>query len=125
MKSSLFGPGERALALCDQVRELMRDRFFPEKHLFYEALRPNHWRQPSVMEEWKSAVRAQGLWSLSLPDSMLGADLTHLEYAHTSKEMGRSVVFKYSARAAEVGQLALIIATQGYDVTSLHSQELL
>ena len=101
---------ERALKLRDAVRTFMREHFFPQEHLFYDAIRENRWVRPPIMDQWKAAAKAQGLWNLFLPDEQLGAGLTHLEYAHIAEEMGRSVIASevFNCSAPDTGNMEVL-----------------
>lgn len=101
---------DRALALRESVRRFLNERFFPEEHLYHQAVQSARWVRPAIMEDWKSDAQSQGLWNLFLPDEELGAGLTHLEYAHIAEEMGRSVIASeiFNCSAPDTGNMEVL-----------------
>lgn len=101
---------DRALSLRDQVRAFVRERIVPREREVLSADPERRWERSQLMETWKESARAQGLWNLFLPDSNLGAGLTHLEYAHIAEEMGRSLIASeaFNCSAPDTGNMEVL-----------------
>ncbi len=106
-----FSPlSERASQIRDLVRSFVRDKVIVGERAFSSAVDADRWVKPVIMEEWKAEAKSQGLWNLFLPDSELGAGLSHLEYAHIAEEMGWSVIASeaFNCSAPDTGNMEVL-----------------
>lgn len=92
-----FAPSAHGQAMLDRMQAFMDEYVYPAEPIYaeqrtalMEAGRTHE--LPSIVEELKTAARAQGLWNLFLPDSTDPAHgLSVLEYAPIAELSGRSV----------------------------------
>ena len=85
---------EKSLQLQEKLRNFMEQHIYPndnDRQQFHQDPK-NRWQNYPMLEEWKSAAKAAGLWNLFLPKSYgdLSPGLTNLEYAPLAEIMGRS-----------------------------------
>jgi alkylation response protein AidB-like acyl-CoA dehydrogenase len=87
-----FTHSQRAQAYSTRLSTFLADEVVPREPEYFAALtrgsRP--WNVPPVIEELKARAGALGLWNLFLPDPVLGAGLSTVEYAPLAEIMGRS-----------------------------------
>jgi acyl-CoA dehydrogenase len=100
-----------------RVRAFIRERILPvEADYFAEVAEHTHggdwrrWRVPEVLERLKAEARAEGLWNLFLPDPVLGAGLSVVEYAPLAEEMGRSLLAPevFNCSAPDTGNMEVL-----------------
>jgi len=92
-----FAPSAHGQAMLDRMQAFMDEYVYPAEPIYAEqrtalteAGRTHE--LPGIVEELKTAARAQGLWNLFLPDSTDPAHgLSVLEYAPIAELSGRSV----------------------------------
>ncbi|KAF8061385.1 Acad10 [Scenedesmus sp. PABB004] len=109
--AGLGAPSARAAALLERVRGFLAEHVYPaEATLNAHAHGPNRWTIHPLAEALKAKARRAGLWNLWMPADMaaalqhllplapadergalLGAGLSHLDYAHLCAAMGTSL----------------------------------
>jgi acyl-CoA dehydrogenase len=80
--------------LQERLTAFMEEFIYPAEETFFEqrAKMGDRWSSPAIVEELKSAARAQGLWNLFLPRTHeYGAGLTNVQYAPLAEITGRAV----------------------------------
>ena len=94
-----FELSARAQDYRGRVRDFIRSELAPIEDAYLrevaERAHDADWRRWTVspaMAEAKRKARAAGLWNLFLPDPVLGAGLSHVEYATLAEEMGRNAL---------------------------------
>lgn len=112
-----FALSPKSQHYLDRTRNFMREHIAPiEADYWAEVARTCHggdwstWRAPAVLEELKAKARAAGLWNLFLPDALLGAGLTTLEYAPIAEETGRSILapIVFNCAAPDSGNMGVL-----------------
>ena len=82
----------RVQELQGALAEFMDEFVYPAEAVYAEQMAaagdPHH--HPQIVEDLKAEARARGLWNLFLPDPVLGAGLSVLEYAPLAEMTGRS-----------------------------------
>ncbi len=78
-----FEPTAKVVELTERLQAFMTAHVLPIEREFVTGIEnaDNKWTTPPVMLELQEKARAEGLWNLFLPDAVLGAGLTNLEYA--------------------------------------------
>jgi acyl-CoA dehydrogenase len=111
-----FSHSPKVRDLQSRVAQFMRDRVIPAEPVYAAEVAANRaqgtpWVATAVMEELKSAARAEGLWNLFLPESDLGAGLTNLEYAPLAELMGRSWIGPeaFNCNAPDTGNMEVLV----------------
>jgi acyl-CoA dehydrogenase len=111
-----FAYSPRSLALQEQLRAFMAAHVTPAEPRYHEEIAANtaagrRWTPLQLIEDLKRKARAEGLWNLFLPDSMLGAGLSNQDYAPLAEIMGRtpwaSEVFNCSA--PDTGNMEVLV----------------
>ncbi len=87
-----FTHSPRAQELAARLTEFLEREVTPFEGEYLRQLRRGErpWNVPPVVEGMKEKAKAAGLWNLFLPDPVLGAGLSTLEYAPLAERMGRS-----------------------------------
>ncbi|MBA2334686.1 MAG: acyl-CoA dehydrogenase family protein, partial [Blastocatellia bacterium] len=85
--------------LQNRLRRFMDENIYPNERAFAEETdRGDRWAPSELIERFKQAAKAEGLWNLFLPEV---SGLSNLEYAPLAEMMGRVVwaseVFNCSA----------------------------
>jgi acyl-CoA dehydrogenase len=87
-----FAYPTNVLELRERLLDFMDSHVYPAEPVYRDQMAasgdPHH--HPEVVEDLKSAARAQGLWNLFLPDLEHGGGLSVLEYAPLAEITGRS-----------------------------------
>src|SRR5262245_58343615 len=111
-----FNHSPKVIELQARLAKFMEERRYPAEpahaaELAEQRRRGNPWVARSVVEELKSAARADGLWNLWLPESGLGAGLTNLEYAPLCEIMGRSMIAPeaFNCSAPDTGNMEVLV----------------
>lgn len=101
---------DKGRLLRDQVRGFIQSEIIPNEAVYASAISESRWVKPQLMEMWKSKAHSLGLWNLFLPDSTLGAGLSHLDYAHIAEEMGHSVIAPevFNCNAPDTGNMEVL-----------------
>lgn len=86
-----FTHDQRTLDLIDRVEAFVHERAIPAEPVLDEQLAatPGEWRFRPVVDELRTAARAEGLWNLFLPGER-GAGLTNVQYAPLAERTGWS-----------------------------------
>jgi acyl-CoA dehydrogenase len=110
-----LGVTDRVRPLIDAVRTFVRERVIPvDEEFLTEVGKGNRWtltaRQTAILDELKSAARAQGLWNFWLTDSDRGPGLTTVEYAYLAEEMGRAhlAAEAFNCSAPDTGNMEVL-----------------
>ena len=110
-----FSHSDKVCRLQDQVTAFMKAHIYPAETRFEAELANNRnagnpWQPSAVMEELKSAAKAQSLWNLFLPHSKHGAGLSNLEYAPLCEIMGRSPIAPeaFNCSAPDTGNMEVL-----------------
>ncbi|MGI8880713.1 MAG: acyl-CoA dehydrogenase family protein [Jatrophihabitans sp.] len=88
----------RTVELREQLLAFMDEHVYPAEPIAEQQLadQSGSWTPAPVVEELKTAARAQGLWNLFLPGER-GAGLTNLQYAPLAEITGRSLTLAPTA----------------------------
>ncbi len=112
-----FALSPKSQHYLDRTRAFLRDHIAPIEAAYWaEVARTCHggdwttWRIPAQLEELKAKAKAEGLWNLFLPDDVLGAGLTTLEYAPIAEETGRSFLapMVFNCAAPDSGNMGVL-----------------
>ena len=115
-----FELSPKAKDLKLRLGTFMNDQIFPAEAVYDEQMRlaGDPHAHPQVVEELKSAARAQGLWNLFLPHKTEWSDgLSNLDYAPLAELMGMSHLAPEALNCAapDTGNME-ILASFGTDV---------
>ncbi|MCA5893495.1 acyl-CoA dehydrogenase family protein [Isoptericola sp. NEAU-Y5] len=112
-----FAPDARTTELTEQVRTFLHERVLPAEPVLDAQLAaaPEAWTFRPVVDELRSAARAQGLWNLFLPaggpTAPYGAGLTNLQYAPLAELTGwstRLAPVAFNCAAPDTGNMELL-----------------
>jgi len=112
-----FELSERSRDLQARVRKFMRDHIAPIERRYWEEIAAKNnggdwtrWKVSPQMNELKARAKAEGLWNLFLPDPVLGAGLSTLEYAPIAEETGRSFIAPevFNCNAPDTGNMEVL-----------------
>ena len=110
-----LGISERVQPILDAVRAFIADRVVPvDEEFFREVGNGDRWtlteRQKEILDDLKSAARAQGLWNFWLTDSERGSGLTTVEYAYLAEETGRAhlAAEAFNCSAPDTGNMEVL-----------------
>jgi len=110
-----LGISERVRPLLEAVRRFIDDRVVPvDEEFLHEVSKGDRWtltdRQKEILDDLKSAARAEGLWNFWLTDSERGYGLTTVEYAYLAEETGRShlAAEAFNCSAPDTGNMEVL-----------------
>jgi len=111
-----FTPSARTTELLARLRAFMKEALEPVEADYHRALRAQahgdwkRWQVPPVMEALKDQARRAGLWNLFLPDPVLGAGLSTLEYAPLAEATGRHLMAPevFNCNAPDTGNMEVL-----------------
>jgi acyl-CoA dehydrogenase len=110
-----LGITERLRPLLDAVRTFIDERVLPvDEEFLAEVDKGDRWaltaRQHEILDDLKSAARAQNLWNFWLTDSDSGYGLTTVEYAYLAEETGRShlAAEAFNCSAPDTGNMEVL-----------------
>ena len=110
-----LGMSERVRPLVESVRTFIRERVAPVDGEFQrEVEKGDRWtltaRQEEILNDLKSAARAEGLWNFWLTDSERGYGLTTVEYAYLAEETGRAhlAAEAFNCSAPDTGNMEVL-----------------
>ncbi|MFN8010208.1 MAG: acyl-CoA dehydrogenase family protein [Holophagaceae bacterium] len=108
-----FAPSPKARDFAARVQAFLEAHVLPAEEGYFKALQrgPGPWTVPPVMAELKAKAKAEGLWNLFLPDPVLGAGLSNLEYAPLAELMGRSLIAAevFNCNAPDTGNMEVLV----------------
>ena len=108
-----FLPSDKVTTLLSRLCDFMDDVVYPNERTYTEQVdnATNRWESPPIMGEMKTRARAAELWNLFLPDSVLGAGLTNVEYAPLCEVMGRSPIAPevFNCSAPDTGNMEVLV----------------
>ena len=122
-----FSYSQKVERLRSQLLQFMDSDVYPAEPIYREQMEasgdPHH--DPEILDELKSKAREQGLWNLFLPDPILGAGLSVLEYAPLAEITGRSPALAPEAlncSAPDTGNMEILamFGTEQQKETWLH-----
>jgi acyl-CoA dehydrogenase len=90
-----FGQTQRGQDYADRVKRFITTKIDPVEPEYLRALRAaaDPWAISPLVDDLKAQAKAEGLWTLYLPESGFGgAGLTNAEYAPLAEMMGRSLI---------------------------------
>ena len=89
-----FDHSPRVKKLQAKLTAFMEAHIYPNERVVQDFTdnAESRWTVPPVIEELKAKAQSEGLWTLFLPDSELGAGLSNLEYAPLCEIMGCSAI---------------------------------
>jgi acyl-CoA dehydrogenase len=110
-----IGITDRLRPLLDAVKVFIDERVLPvDEEFLAEVDRGDRWtltdRQKEILDDIKSAARAQNLWNFWLTDSERGYGLSTVEYAYLAEEMGRSQLAAeaFNCSAPDTGNMEVL-----------------
>ena len=112
-----FSASPRTVDYLERVRAFMRQHIEPIEPTYWAEVRAHcpegdwkRWKIHPRVEELKARARAEGLWNLFLPDPVLGAGLSTLEYAPIAEAMGRSFLAPevFNCNAPDTGNMEVL-----------------
>ena len=96
-----------------RLTAFMATHVYPNERRFLDEIdQGDRWQPTPIVEELKATARAEGLWSLFLPESEYGAGLTNSEYAPLCEIMGRSTPFApevFNCSAPDTGNMEVLV----------------
>lgn len=110
-----FTHSERTQTLMQRLSRFMRDEVVPAEATYAASLGGGadwrDWQQPAIMETLKTKAKQCGLWNLFLPEPILGAGLTNVEYAPLAEIMGHSFVAPevFNCSAPDTGNMEVLV----------------
>src|SRR6185312_3610365 len=107
----MYEPSPRAAEIHERLVAFMGRHVYPnEQRFFDEVAQGDRWQPTAIVEELKEKARAEGLWTLFLPESERGAGLTNLEYAPLCEIMGRSPIAPevFNCSAPDTGNMEVL-----------------
>lgn len=107
----MFECSPKAEALRQALLAFMDAHIYPNEHAFHAHENgPDRWTRLPLLEDLKAKARAEGLWNLFLPNSVRGAGLSNLDYAHLCEVMGRSAIAPevFNCSAPDTGNMETI-----------------
>ncbi len=89
-----FELSDRAKDFHERLEAFLEERVHPAEQVYIEQVRAagTPHVHPPIMEELKAEARRRGLWNMFLPDPVLGAGLTNVEYAPLAELLGRTFI---------------------------------
>ena len=95
--------------LLSKVRDFLRDEVYPLEQAFlqqpFKALLP-------TLQTKRDQIKAAGIWVPHLPKEYGGLDLTLLEFARVSEELGRTPLghYLFNCQAPDIGNTEILMA---------------
>ena len=110
-----LGVSDRVRPLLDAVRTFITQQVVPvDEEFLAEVEQGDRWslseRQLEILENLKSAARAEGLWNFWLTDSERGFGLSTVEYAYLAEETGRAhlAAEAFNCSAPDTGNMEVL-----------------
>ena len=112
-----FEPSDKAKDYVARTRAFMREHIEPVEAAFWsEVAASTHngdwtkWHVPAVLDTLRAKAKAAGLWNMFLPDPVLGAGLSTIEYALVAEETGRSQLAPsvFNCNAPDTGNMEVL-----------------
>ena len=106
---------ERLIPVRDKIDEFVKTKIDPVTEEFHTSINPDdEWslsdRQLEILDSLKDEAREAGLWNFFLPDSLGGAGVSNLEYAHLAEVMARNPMASevFNCAAPDTGNMEVI-----------------
>ena len=110
-----LGISDRVRPLLEAVRRFIDEKVVPvDEEFLNEVSKGDRWtltgRQKEILDDLKSAARAQGLWNFWLTDSKRGYGLTTVEYAYLAEQTGRAhlAAEAFNCSAPDTGNMEVL-----------------
>ncbi len=112
-----FEASPKSKDIVKRVRHFVREYILPVEKQHWDEIHDanwggdwTQWQIPAHIETLKAKAKAEGLWNLFLPDPVLGAGLSVLEYAPVAEETGRSLMAPeiFNCNAPDTGNMELL-----------------
>lgn len=99
---------ESTVALRAKIRAFVNERLIPLEPLL---LLKQHDELGEAMKKAREDLKAQGLWSPTLPKEWGGMGLELMDLAHVSEELGRTPLghFAFNSQAPDAGNMEILI----------------
>jgi len=99
--------------LLNKAETFIEDDVLPIEAEYYRTLhaQENPWTVLPIIDQLKHKAKAAGLWNLFFPDSIHGAGLSNVEYAHIAERTGHSLIAPelFNCNAPDTGNMEVLI----------------
>ena len=106
---------EKLVPVRDKIDQFVRGKIDPLTDEYYDEISVgDRWqltdRQLEILDGLKAEAKDAGLWNFFLPDSLGGAGVTNLEYAHLAEVMARNPIASeiFNCAAPDTGNMEVI-----------------
>ena len=106
---------EKLVPVRDKIDQFVRGKIDPLTDEYYDEISVgDRWqltdRQLEILDGLKAEAKEAGLWNFFLPDSLGGAGVTNLEYAHLAEVMARNPIASeiFNCAAPDTGNMEVI-----------------
>ncbi|HEV8629290.1 MAG TPA: acyl-CoA dehydrogenase family protein [Thermoanaerobaculia bacterium] len=112
-----FEPSPRSRDVAARVTRFIGERVAPVERAYWEEIAGQRhggdwrrWSEPPQLAALRAQARAEGLWSLFLPDPELGGGLSTLDYAPVAEAMGHSLLAPevFNCQAPDSGNMEVL-----------------
>ena len=106
---------EKLVPVRDKIDQFVRGKIDPLTDEYYDEISVgDRWqltdRQLEILDGLKAEAKEAGLWNFFLPDSLGGAGVSNLEYAHLAEVMARNPIASeiFNCAAPDTGNMEVI-----------------
>ena len=106
---------EKLVPVRDKIDQFVRSKIDPLTDEYYDEISVgDRWqltgRQLEILDGLKAQAKEAGLWNFFLPDSLGGAGVSNLEYAHLAEVMARNPIASeiFNCAAPDTGNMEVI-----------------
>ena len=106
---------EKLVPVRDKIDQFVRSKIDPLTDEYYDEISVgDRWqltgRQLEILDGLKAKAKEAGLWNFFLPDSLGGAGVSNLEYAHLAEVMARNPIASeiFNCAAPDTGNMEVI-----------------
>ena len=106
---------EKLVPVRDKIDQFVRAKIDPLTDEYYDEISVgDRWqltdRQLEILDGLKAEAKEAGLWNFFLPDSLGGAGVSNLEYAHLAEVMARNPIASeiFNCAAPDTGNMEVI-----------------